>query len=130
LVIVSAILVRELTGENRQVDNQINEILEVTLLISLNPTTWAIVIFLSIWARRIWIPAVSGVVVQIASLIPLAIYLNRIDEASVYDLLGGEGSTDIILLFSAPVLSGMMISALVIPLVRRRKKGREPASSA
>ena len=111
-------------------DNQINEILEVTLLISLNPTTWAIVIFLSIWARKIWIPAVSGVVVQIASLIPLAIYLNRIDEASVYDLLGGEGSTDIILLFSAPVLSGMMISALVIPLVRRRKKGREPASSA
>ena len=109
--------------------NQIIEVLEATLIFSLNPTTWVIVIFLAIWAKPIWIPAVSGVVVQVASLVPLAIYLDKIGETSLYDLLVGDGVADIVFLFSVPVLSGMIISALVIPLVGRHRKGREPAIS-
>ena len=109
--------------------NQIIEVLEATLIFSLNPTTWVIVILLAIWAKQIWIPAVSGVVVQVASLVPLAIYLDKIGEASLYGLLGGDGVAGIVFLFSVPVLSGMIISALVIPLVRRLRKGREPAVS-
>ena len=105
------------------------EILEAALIFSLNPTTWVIVILLSIWAKQFWIPAVSGVVMQVASLVPLAIYLDKIGEASLYDLLGGDGVEDAVFLISVPVLSGMIISALVIPLVRRRRQGREPTIS-
>ena len=105
------------------------EILEATLIFSLNPTTWVVVIFLSIWAKQLWIPAVSGLVMQVASLVPLAIYLDRIDEASLYDLLGGDDGADIVFLFSVPVLSGLLISALVIPLARRRRLAREPTIS-
>jgi hypothetical protein len=93
----------------------------------LNPTTWVIVILLSIWAKQFWIPAVSGVVMQVASLVPLAIYLDKIGEVSLYDLLGGNGVEDAVFLISVPVLSGMIISALVMPLVRPRRQGREPA---
>ena len=110
-------------------NSQIIEVLEAALIFSLNPTAWVIVIFLAIWAKQIWIPAVSGVVVQVASLVPLAIYLDKIDEASLYYLLGGDGDADIVFLFSVPVLSGMIISALVIPLVRQPLKGRDPAIS-
>ena len=109
-------------------NNQIIEILETALLFSLNPTTWVIVFFLSIWAKQLWIPAISGVVAQIASLIPLAIYLDRVNGTIVYELFDGEGIADIVFFFSAPVLSGMMISVLVIPLVRHRWF-KQPASS-
>ena len=104
--------------------DQAIEILEAALIFSLNPTTWVIVILLSIWAKQFWIPAVSGVVMQVASLVPLAIYLDKIDEASLYDLLGGDGGADIVFLFSVPVLSGLLISALVIPVARRRRQAR------
>jgi hypothetical protein len=106
--------------------DQAIEILEATLIFSLNPTTWVIVILLSIWAKQFWVPAVSGVVMQVAGLVPLAIYLDKIGEASLYDLLGGNGVEDAVFLISVPVLSGMIISALVIPLVRPRRQGREP----
>lgn len=109
--------------------NQVIEILEAALIFSLNPTTWVAVILLSIWAKQLWIPAVSGVVMQVASLVPLAVYLDKIDEASLYDLLGGDGGADIVFLFSVPVLSGLLISALVIPLARRRSQTREPTTS-
>jgi hypothetical protein len=109
--------------------NQAIEILEAALIFSLNPTTWMIVILLSIWSKQFWIPAVSGVVMQVASLVPLAIYLDKIEEASLYDLLGGDGVEDAVFLISVPVLSGMIISALVIPLVRRRRQRREPTIS-
>ena len=109
--------------------NQVIEILEAVLIFSLNPTTWLVVIFLSIWAKQLWIPSVSGVVMQVASLVPLAIYLDKIDEASLYNLLGGDGSEDIVFLFSVPVLSGLLISALVIPLARRSRQTREPTTS-
>ena len=108
---------------------QVIEILEAALIFSLNPTTWVIVILLSIWAKQFWIPAVSGVVMQVASLVPLAIYLDKIDDASLYDLLGGDGVADIVFLSSVPVLSGMIISALVVPLVWRRQHRREPTPS-
>ena len=106
--------------------DQAIEIREAALIFSLNPTTWVIVILLSIWAKQFWIPTVSGVVMQVASLVPLAIYLDKIGEASLYDLLGGNGVEDAVFLISVPVLSGMIISALVIPLVRPRRQGREP----
>lgn len=109
--------------------DQAIEILEAAIIYSLNPTTWVIVILLSIWAKQFWIPAVSGVVMQVASLVPLAIYLDKIDEASLYDLLGGDSVADTVFLFSVPVLSGMIISTLVIPLFRRRRQGREPTIS-
>ena len=109
--------------------NQVIEILEAALIFSLNPTTWVVVIFLSIWAKQLWIPAVSGVVMQVASLVPLAIYLDKIDEASLYDLLGGDGDADIVFLFGVPVLSGLLISALVIPMAKRRRQAREPTIS-
>ena len=109
--------------------DQIIEVLEAALIFSLNPTTWVIVFLLAIWVKQFWIPVVSGVVVQVASLVPLAIYLENIDEASLYNLLGGDFVKDTVFLFSVPVLSGMIISALVIPLVRRHRKGLEPAIS-
>lgn len=127
--ICSIIVTRKIVWDGWQMNNQIIEVLEAALIFSLNPIAWVIVIFLVIWAKQIWIPAVSGVVVQVASLVPLAIYLDKIDEASLYDLLGGDGDADIVFLFSVPVLSGMIISALVIPLVRRLRKGRDPAIS-
>ena len=109
--------------------DQIIEVLEAALIFSLNPTTWVIVFLLAIWVKQFWIPVVSGVVVQVASLVPLAIYLENIDEASLYNLLGGDFVKDTVFLFSVPVLSGMIISALVIPLVRWHRKGLEPAIS-
>ena len=109
--------------------NQVIEMLEAALIFSLNPTAWVIVFLLAIWVKQLWIPVVSGVVVQVASLIPLAIYLDSIDEASLYNLLGGDVVKDTVFLFSVPVLSGMIISALVIPLVRWHRKGLEPAIS-
>ncbi|MDH3859952.1 MAG: hypothetical protein OEV07_18310 [Gammaproteobacteria bacterium] len=56
--------------------DQAIEILEAALIYSLNPTTWVIVILLSIWVKQFWKPAVSGIVMQVASLVPLAIYLD------------------------------------------------------
>jgi hypothetical protein len=94
--------------ESWQVIDQAIEILEAALIYSLNPTTWVTVILLSIWARQFWIPAVSGVVMQVASLVPLAIYLDKIDESSLYDLLGGDSVADTVFIFSVPVLSGMI----------------------
>ena len=108
--------------------NQLTEILEAAVIYSLNPTTWVIVILLTILAKQVWIPAVSGVVVQVASLVPLAIYMDKMDNASLYDLLGGNGVADNVFLFSVPVVSGIIISALVIPLVRRYRKPALPAS--
>lgn len=107
--------------------NQVTEILEAALIFSLNPTTWVVVALLAYWARPIWIPAVSGVAVQVASLIPLGIYIDKIDDANLYSMLGGNGVDDIVFLFSVPVISGIIISALVIPLVRRHRKGQVPA---
>ena len=111
-------------------NNQFLEILEAALIFSLNPTTWVIVIFMAIWAKQVWIPAVSGVVVQVASLIPLAIYVEKIDDASLYNLLGGNGAADNVFIFSVPILSGIMISALVIPLVRRHRKAGLPTATS
>jgi hypothetical protein len=120
---------RKVAWEGWQVIDQAIAILEAALMFSLNPTTWVIVILLSIWAKQFWIPAVSGVVMQVASLVPLAIYLDKIGEASLYDLLGGNGVEDAVFLISVPVLSGMILSVLVIPLVRPRRQGREPTIS-
>jgi len=101
------------------------EILEATLLFSLNPVTWAIVILVSIWAKRYWMPAVSGILAQIASLIPLALYVDTTSTASSvygYGLLDGEGVEGGVLLVSATVLSGIVTSIIVMLFVGQRRK--------
>ncbi len=101
------------------------EILEATLLFSLNPVTWAIVILVSIWAKRYWMPAFSGILAQIASLIPLALYVDTTSAASSvygYGLLDGEGVEGGVLLVSATVLSGIVISIIVMLFVGQRRK--------
>ena len=105
--------------------DQTIEILEATLLFSLNPITWAIVILASIWAKRYWVPAVSGILAQIASLIPLALYVDTRSKASSvygYGLLDGESVEGGVLLVSAPVLSGIVISIIVMLFVGQRRK--------
>ena len=101
------------------------EILEATLLFLLNPVTWAIVILVSIWAKRYWMPAFSGILAQIASLIPLALYVDTTSAASSvygYGLLDGEGVEAGVLLVSATVLSGIVISIIVMLFVGQRRK--------
>ena len=101
------------------------EILEATLLFLLNPVAWAIVILVSIWAKRYWMPAVSGILAQIASLIPLALYVDTTSAASsvyAYGLLDGEGVEGSVLLVSTLVLSGIVISIIVMLFVGQRRK--------
>jgi hypothetical protein len=101
------------------------EILEATLLFSLNPVTWAIVILVSIWAKRYWMPAFSGILAQIASLVPLVLYVDTTSAASSvygYGLLDGEGVEGHVLIVSATVLSGIVISIIVMLFVGQRRK--------
>jgi hypothetical protein len=101
------------------------EILEATLLFSLNPVTWAIVILVSIWAKRYWMPAFSGILAQIASLVPLVLYVDTTSAASSvygYGLLDGEGVEGGVLIVSATVLSGIVISIIVMLFVGQRRK--------
>ena len=70
-------------------------------------------------------PAFSGIFAQIASLIPLALYVDITSAASSvygYGLLDGEGVEGGVLLVSATVLSGIVISIIVMLFVGQRRK--------
>lgn len=99
----------------------ISGILEGTLLYALNPLTWAIVILLSIWTKTYWKPVVAGVLAQITCSFLFILFAVKFLEISTDELYGDASVTDIVAFFSVSVLSGMMISALVILFIRERR---------
>ena len=70
-------------------------------------------------------PAFSGILAQIASLVPLALYVDTTSAASSvygYGLLDGEGVEGGVLIVSATVLSGIVISIIVMLFVGQHRK--------
>jgi hypothetical protein len=94
----------------------LKEMVDLMLVVMLNPVTWLIVVLLAIWCKPFWSLIVSGAITQLLCFLILAYYLEFFEEPPA-----DFGWLEILATIMIVTAGGIIISLLVGILFRRRR---------
>jgi hypothetical protein len=97
------------------------ETFNLTFLFCLNPVAWVVIVLVSVRAAHYWITAVAGILAHLISITAFLAYIY-IEDGLDFSKISSELRVDeVVLLISASILSGFVISALVVLFVKQRQ---------